>query len=261
MLTQVSVTTQRAPATAFSGSSVSSIRPPWARAQSSRSFGGRSASGVARRRVKPNRTAASIQLRATLLPSPHQATTWPAIGPRCSSNVSTSAISWQGCEVSVSPLITGTVAYSASSCSFDDLVGAQHDRIDIARQHAGGIGRRFAAPALHVARRQHDHVAAQLPHADLERDAGAGGGLLEDQRQRLAGQRAGRGAARACSCRRRPASAAASRCRNRAGRGSGAGRSPCGDRSSRFTARLSEALTLRRPWRRRAARAGWRGAA
>ncbi len=37
--------------------------------------GGRSASGVARRRVKPNRTAASIQLRATLLPSPHQATT------------------------------------------------------------------------------------------------------------------------------------------------------------------------------------------
>ena len=121
MDTQVSVTTQRAPATAFSGSSVSSILPPCARAHAISSAGGRSASGVASRSVKPKRTAASIQLRATLLPSPHQATTWPAIGPRCSSNVITSAMSWHGCEVSVSPLITGTVANSASSCSFATL--------------------------------------------------------------------------------------------------------------------------------------------
>ena len=33
--------------------------------------------GVARRRVKSNRAADSIQLRATLLPSPDHATTWP----------------------------------------------------------------------------------------------------------------------------------------------------------------------------------------
>jgi hypothetical protein len=65
METQVSVTTQRAPATAFSGSSVSSIFPPCARAHASNSVGGRSASGVASRSVKPKRTAASIQLRAT----------------------------------------------------------------------------------------------------------------------------------------------------------------------------------------------------
>ncbi len=75
-------------------------------------------SGVAMRRVKPKRTAASIQEQATLLPSPTQATTCPAIGPRCSSKVTTSAINWQGCEQSVSPLMTGTVACRASSSSF-----------------------------------------------------------------------------------------------------------------------------------------------
>ena len=117
MLTQVSVTTQRASRTAASGSSVSSIRAPWLRAQSTSFCGGRRSSGVAMRSVKPNRTAASIQEQATLLPSPHQATTWPAIGPRCSSNVITSAMSWQGWLELVSPLITGTVAYCASSCS------------------------------------------------------------------------------------------------------------------------------------------------
>jgi len=53
-----------------------------------------------------------------LLPSPVQATTCPAIGPRCSSKVITSAMIWQGCEMSVSPLITGTVACSASSRIF-----------------------------------------------------------------------------------------------------------------------------------------------
>ena len=57
-----------------------------------------------------------------LLPSPTQATVLPAIGPRCSSKVITSAISWQGCVRSVRPLITGTVAYSASSSSFSSRV-------------------------------------------------------------------------------------------------------------------------------------------
>ena len=30
-------------------------------------------------------------------------------------------MSWHGCDVSVRPLITGTVAYAANSCSFDTL--------------------------------------------------------------------------------------------------------------------------------------------
>jgi hypothetical protein len=61
------------------------------------------------------RAAASIQDASTLLASPDQAMVRPRIGPRCSSNVSTSAMIWQGCEVLVRPLMTGTVAWSANS--------------------------------------------------------------------------------------------------------------------------------------------------
>ncbi len=71
---------------------------------------------------KSKRTAAWIQLVAMLLPSPDQVTRFPLIGPRCSSKVITSAISWQGWVRSVRPLMTGTVAYSASSISFCSLV-------------------------------------------------------------------------------------------------------------------------------------------
>ena len=62
-----------------------------------------------------NASRVSIQLRATLLPSPLQATIWPAIGPRCCSKVITSAISCTEWLRSVRPLITGTVAASAIS--------------------------------------------------------------------------------------------------------------------------------------------------
>jgi hypothetical protein len=51
--------------------------------------------------------------------------------------------------------------------------GADHDAVDIAREHAGGVGDRLAAAELNVARREKQRVAAELPHPDLERDAGA----------------------------------------------------------------------------------------
>ena len=107
---QVSVTTQSAPETASLGSMVTVMSPPSEAAQSSTPAGGRRGSGQARRRVKPNLTAASIQDAATLLPSPLQATTLPAIGPRRSSKVMMSAINWHGWLRSDSPLMTGTVA-------------------------------------------------------------------------------------------------------------------------------------------------------
>ena len=137
-----------------------------------------------------------------LLPSPDQAMRVPAIGPRCSSKVITSAISWQGWVRSVRPLMTGTVACSASSSSFSSLVVRIMMHVDIARQHARGVGDGLAAAELRAVALQHDRIAAELAHADLEGDAGAGRRLLEDHRQRLAGERlavAVRAPCRACS--------------------------------------------------------------
>ena len=68
-------------------------------------------------------------------------------------------------------------------------VGAQHDRIDIARQHARRVGDTLATAKLHLLAREDDGVAAELADADLERHARAGGGLFEDQRDGFAGER------------------------------------------------------------------------
>ncbi len=78
---------------------------------------GTSSLGVAMRSVKPNFAAACTQLACTLLESPVHATTRPLIGPFFSSNVITSASTWQGWLSLVMPLITGTDEFSASSCS------------------------------------------------------------------------------------------------------------------------------------------------
>ena len=66
---------------------------------------------------------------------------------------------------------------------------ADHDGVHIARQHARRVGHGLAAPELGAAGLQHHRVAAELANSDLEGDPGPGRGLLEDQRQRLAGQR------------------------------------------------------------------------
>jgi len=115
--TQVSVTTASASRTAASGSWVTTSRAPSPRAQPRISAGGESSGGQARRSVKSKRAAAWIQDPAMLFPSPDHATVRPRIGPRCSSKVITSAITWQGWVRSVRPLITGTVACSAISIS------------------------------------------------------------------------------------------------------------------------------------------------
>ena len=88
-----------------------------------------------------------------------------------------SAMIWQGCERLVSPLMTGTVALAASSRSSVVVEDADHDRVDIARQHPGGVGDGLAAAELHLAAGQHDRLAAELAHADVEGDAGARRGL------------------------------------------------------------------------------------
>ena len=69
------------------------------------------------------------------------------------------------------------------------LVGADHDRVDIARQHARGVGHGLAAPELTVGGVEKDRVAAEMAHRHLERHAGPRRRLLEDHRQGLAGER------------------------------------------------------------------------
>jgi hypothetical protein len=69
------------------------------------------------------------------------------------------------------------------------LEGADHDRIDHARDDPRAVLDRLAASELGVARREEERMTAELDHAGLEGDAGAGRGLLEDHRQRPAGER------------------------------------------------------------------------
>ncbi len=66
---------------------------------------------------------------------------------------------------------------------------ADHDRVDIARKNARGVGEGFAAAQLHLGARKHDRFAAELAHRQIERDARARRGTIEDHRQRLARQR------------------------------------------------------------------------
>ena len=69
---------------------------------------------------------------------------------------------------------------------------ADHDGVDIARQHARGVGDGLAAAELHLLAGQHDRFAAELAHGDIERHARARRRLVEDHRERLAGERLGR---------------------------------------------------------------------
>ena len=48
---------------------------------------------------------------------------------------------------------------------------ADHDGINVTRQHTRGVGERLAASQLHFLRGQQDRFAAKLPHGNIERDA------------------------------------------------------------------------------------------
>ena len=73
-------------------------------------FFGASSGGVATRSWKSKRSAACIHEVKHVVGVAGPRHGAPRIGPRCSSNVITSAITWHGCERRVRPLITGTVA-------------------------------------------------------------------------------------------------------------------------------------------------------
>ena len=65
---------------------------------------------------------------------------------------------------------------------FDEALvvsGAQHDRVDIARQHARGIGHAFTLSDMGGGGIHDDRAAAQLAHGHIKRESRAHGGFFE----------------------------------------------------------------------------------
>ena len=107
---------------------------------------------------------------------------------RRSRRVSMSARAWQGWWSRVRALTTGTSA--AGSKLGHPLVraGADHDRVDVAREDPRGVADRLAARELHFVAAQHDRRSAQLGDADLEGDPRPGRRLLEDEGDAVPGE-------------------------------------------------------------------------
>ena len=66
--------------------------------------------------------------------------------------------------------------------------GADHNAVQVAGEDAGGVLHRFAAADLKVAAAQKQRLPAQLVHASLKGDAGAGGRFLENHAERFSGK-------------------------------------------------------------------------
>src|SRR5258706_15359085 len=60
---------------------------------------------------------------------------------------------------------------------------ADHNGIDVTRQHPSRVGDGFAAAELHLRAREHDRAAPQLLHADIEGNASPRRGAFENQGQ------------------------------------------------------------------------------
>src|SRR6266542_2124405 len=125
--------------------------------------------GVATRTCIPHMAPPSSSEWATLLPSRTYAKVRPASRSLCSLTVRRSATHWQGCSKSDRACTMGTVTERA-----------EHDRIDVARQHAAGVFDGLAPAQLELRRGKRHRMCAELGDADLEGHPGAGGRLLED---------------------------------------------------------------------------------
>ena len=66
--------------------------------------------------------------------------------------------------------------------------GADHDCVDKARKHARGVFNRFAPADLQVVGAEEKRIAAELGHADLERNAGTGARFFKDHAECFAGE-------------------------------------------------------------------------
>ena len=69
------------------------------------------------------------------------------------------------------------------------LEGADHDRIDIAAEHPGGVGDGLAVAQLHIRPRQNHGLGTHLARPDIKGHPRPGRGLFENQRHHVAAQR------------------------------------------------------------------------
>ena len=114
-----------------------------------------------------------------------------------------SASAWHGWWSSVSALMTGTAACSASSATSRWANVRIDDRLAVGREHAGGVGDRLAAAELELVGAQHDRQAAEPVDRRLERHARARGRLGEVARDGIAVEGARASRAGGASSRRR----------------------------------------------------------
>ena len=93
-----------------------------------------------------------------------------------------SASTWQGWNSSESALTTGTVAADGHGVEPVLPERPPHDGVDVAGQHLRGVLQRLVAAQLGAAAVDDDGVPAELRDAHLEGEPGAGGVLVEEDR-------------------------------------------------------------------------------
>ena len=143
--------------------------------------------GQARAKSIPSRSAHSISEWATLLPSPTNASFSPPGPPKRSRMVCISASAWQGWNRSLSALITGT----RDQCARSSTVACEKTRATMPFTQRS----RLRATSLSGSRTPRpfgkERIAAQLLDGQLEGQARAQRGLLEEQGDGLSVQRMG----------------------------------------------------------------------
>ena len=122
-------------------------------------------------------------------PSPKNASVRPCSSPLCSWIVSRSASSWHGWKSSLQRVDHRHAGARGHLLETRLRVRAPDDRGDLALEHPRGVGRRLLAAELAVRGRDDQRRPAEVGDADRERDARAGRGLVEDDRDRLRARR------------------------------------------------------------------------
>ena len=116
--------------------------------------------------------------------------TSPSSSPKRSRSVSRSASAWHGWCSGVSPLTTGTAAPPASSATVSCEPDADHDRVQVAREHPRGVGERLAAAELELVGAQRQRVRRRAPRRPTWNETRVRvDGRLEEQGHRLARER------------------------------------------------------------------------